>query len=149
METNCEQNHAWVPCPMHKAFEKDFISGEKRMDRFEDKIDDLIEGQMAQAIAIQALRDTLGNGIQGDLRRTRMGVEALEVQLKEVCTKYDAKFDEHDDMLLKFKWFRDWANGFKDSVIRKVLTITFIGGAVMGLVLLGAYVAGQVIEWCR
>ena len=132
---------AWVPCPLHDTVTKQIASdlerGEKRMDRFEGKIDQLLEGQSEQAISIKALQDIVQNGLTKDIRMTRDCTKQLEIKFTEICANYDSKFQEYDE----FSWFRKWANRMKNNIISKVLTITFIGGFLVGLVLLILWLA--------
>jgi len=106
------------------------------MERYERKIDDLLEGQAKQALAIQSLQGIIGNGLTGDMKRTREGVEELTIRMKDICVTYDARIAENDRQLAEFKWFRDWANKFKDGMIRKILTLAFYGGTVIGILYL-------------
>ena len=121
-------------CPLHTSVVRDFEQGEKRMDRFESKIDNLLTGQANQAVSIQALKDAIGNGLRGDIKRTMECVESLEAHITRVCTSYDAQLEAHDKALGDFKWFRDWANRFRDSLTVKLLTIAFLGGTIIGIV---------------
>ena len=131
----------WVPCPLHDTVTKQIASdlerGEKRMDRFEAKIDQLLEGQSRQAISIKALQDTVSNGLTTDIKSTHECTKQLEVKLTEVCAQYEARFKEYDD----FSWFRKWANRMKNSVVSKILTITFAGGFFIGIILVGLWIA--------
>ena len=65
-----ERRNKWLgyTCPVH---DQTFSNGEKRMDKFEEKIDKLLEGQSKQAVSIQALQDAIGNGIRADIKRFR------------------------------------------------------------------------------
>lgn len=121
------------PCPLHdmftKGIEKDLKAGEERMQRFEQKIDDLLKGQVEQALAIRTLQDAMQNGLRGEVKRTMECTENLSREFKDVCERYDVKMKEFDE----FHWFRTWANSFKDGLIKKLLTIAFIGGTAIGL----------------
>ena len=132
---------SWSPCPLHDTVTKQIASdlerGEKRMDRFESKIDQLLEGQTAQALSIKSLQDTVQNGLTSDIRMTRDCTKQLELKLTEICTGYDLKFKEYDE----FSWFRKWANRMKNNVISKILTITFIGGFFVGIILFGIWLS--------
>jgi hypothetical protein len=129
----------WTPCPLHDTVTKQIASdlerGEKRMDRFEGKIDQLLEGQSAQALLIKTLQDIVQNGLTSDIRMTRNCTEQLEVKFTQICANYDSKFQEYDE----FSWFRKWANRMKNNVISKVLTLTFAGGFLVGVVLLALW----------
>lgn len=124
------------PCSWRAGIMRTFEQGEKRMDRYETKIDDLLQGQSKQALAIQILSDAIGNGLRGDIKRTVEGMEKLGQTLAQVCNVYDVKLLNHEKELSEFKWFRDWANKFKDNAIRNVLTIAFLGGGAVGLIYL-------------
>jgi hypothetical protein len=107
------------------------------MDRFEQKLDVLLEGQSQQAIAIQSLKDTIGNGLSGDIRRTRESMEDLQEMVIETCKKYDRKFEEHDNLIVelnKFDWFRRMANRFRDHIIGKLLLMAVGGGVIFWLI---------------
>lgn len=130
-----ERRAGWVPCPKHDMFEKqierNFQSGEKRMDQLEKKIDALLAGQAQQALSIQDLHNAISNGLRGEIRRTKEATETIEEKVTTICVSYDEKFKELDD----FKWFRTWANRLKDGAITKVLTITMLGGFMIGVLL--------------
>jgi len=130
---------SFIKCAWHDemftAQAKDFAAGKARMDRFEDKIDALLRGQAAQAVSIQDLHATVNNGLKDKLNRTVTCVEEMKIEFKRVCIIYDEKFSEFDD----FKWFRDWANGFKDHAISTTLTVITLGGFVSGMLILFWY----------
>jgi hypothetical protein len=125
-----------TPCPRHDDVVRNFERGDERMNRFEAKIDDLLDGQAQQALSIQALKDTVGNGLTGEIRRTREGVDELSLKIKVICNNYDTKIAEHEAQLTEFRWFRDWANRFRDGLIRRVLTMAFYGGTIIGIIYL-------------
>lgn len=124
------------PCPFHEGLLRDLEFGEKRMERFENNIDKLLEGQAEQAMAIQRLELAIGNGLRGDIKRTMEEVLSLSKKVTQVCSSYDAKFAIHEKELSDFKWFREWANKFKDSLIKKFLTMAFVGGMIFTAVYL-------------
>jgi hypothetical protein len=142
-ETSSEffERRTWTPCPLHDTVTRQIASdlerGEKRMDRFEAKIDQLLDGQQAQALSIKTLQDTVQNGLTSDIRITRDSTKKLELKITEICTNYDSKFKEYDE----FSWFRKWANRMKNNVVSKILTITFIGGFLVGIMLLGLWIS--------
>ena len=146
-----ERRKDWSPCPLHESFEKqiekNLLAGEKRMERFEEKIDDLLKGQARQALAIQIMQDTLTNGLSGEIRRTMECTVELTGKLDSVCKKYDAKFKESDDLFKKladFDWFRKWANRTKDGVIGKLLSVIFLGGLAAGVIIVLVWLAKHV-----
>ncbi len=133
-----------VSCPKHDLFEKqiekNFLSGEKRMDQLEEKIDKLLSGQAEQALAIQSLHSTVSNGLRGEIRRTKECAESLEIAFTGVCKIYDEKFKEFDD----FRWFRVWANKTKDGAIAKILTVTATGGFIIGMLIVLLWLAKHI-----
>jgi hypothetical protein len=133
------ERRQFVPCPMHESVMADFERGEKRMDRFESKLDILIEKQQEQAVAIQKLNDSIGNGIRSEVQRTMTAVETLADKITEICKINDKKFLNGDLRLKKleeFAWFRNWVTGFRDKIILKIMTIVFGVGALIGIVYL-------------
>lgn len=130
-----ERRRDWSPCPKHNMFEKqiekNFQLGEKRMDQLEKKIDTLLTGQAQQALALQALHTTINNGLSGEIRRTKECAEKLEAHVEAICVTYDTKFKEFDE----FHWFRAWANSVKDGVTAKMLSLTILGGFVVGMII--------------
>lgn len=141
------ERRRFVPCPMHDAVIGDFERGEKRMDRFESKLDLLIEKQMEQAVAIQRLNDSIGNGIRSEVKRTMKVVEEMAERMTEMCRLNDKKFLDGDlrlKRLEEFAWFRNWMTSFRDRIMFKVLAVVFGAGAVIGLVYLIEKVAGVV-----
>lgn len=101
------------------------------MQRFEQKIDELLLGQVKINLEIQALQHSIGNGLSKDVRAATECIESLEVEFNRVCAKYDEKFIEVDN----FQWFRSWANGLKNKTVAVVLTITVVGGLAVSVVL--------------
>lgn len=133
------ERRQFVPCPMHDRVEADFERGEKRMDRFEEKIDILIERQQEQAVAIQKLNDAIGNGIRSDVRRTMKAVEEMASKMIEVCRTNDKRFADGEARLKtleEFAWFRNWVTGFRDKVMSRILAIVFGIGAMVGIIYL-------------
>lgn len=119
-------------CPRHEDVLRNFEQGDKRMERYERKIDDLLKGQEKHSVEIQELTGALKNGIRGDVNRMVTCMENLQADFKKACTSYDARLDDIDD----FKWFRDWANSFRNSLIKRLLTVAFVGGTVIGFIYL-------------
>lgn len=130
------ERRRFVPCPMHETLVADIRAdlerGEKRMDRFESKIDILIERQQEQAVSIQKLNDAIGNGMRSDIRKTMKSMDELKDVVAQACRNYDEQIRELND----FKWFRDWANRFRNNLVAWVLTFVFGMGAVIGLIYL-------------
>ena len=81
-------------CPLHSTVIKDFSKGEQRMDRLEQKIDDLLEGQRLQALSFQALQLSVENGLKKDIASTMETTRSLVDKLEAVCVSYDNKFKE-------------------------------------------------------
>lgn len=137
------ERRTFVPCPMHDALvtdiRDDLDKGEKRMDRFESKIDILIDRQAEQAIAIQKLNDAIGNGIKAEVSRTMKVVELMAEKIEAVCKFNDRRFANGDERLKKleeFQWFRTWVTAFRDKIMFKILAIVFGVGALIGAVYL-------------
>lgn len=139
------ERRRFVPCPMHESVMADFERGEKRMDRFESKIDILIERQQEQAVAIQKLNDAIGNGIRSDVRRTMKAVEDMAATVTEVCKSNEKRFANGETRLKKleeFAWFRNWMTKFRDKIMVRILAIVFGSGAIIGLIYLVEKCAG-------
>jgi hypothetical protein len=113
-------------CPLHDSVVRDFNNGDKRMQRYEDKIDKLIDGQNAQALAIEHLMSQLSNGIRHDLTRTMEGVGALDTRITLLCSTTEARLSA----LEKFTWFRDWMNRVRDHLLQNLVKLAFIGALV-------------------
>lgn len=124
------------PCPLHEGLLKDLEHGEKRMERLDNNVVEILKRQSAQDLAIQRIELAIGNGLRGDIRRTMEGVESLSAKVTQICQNYDAKLATHEKELSDFRWFRDWANKFKDSLIKKFLTMAFVGGMIFTAVYL-------------
>ena len=123
------------PCPLHEMFtkgiEKDLEAGEKRMQRFEEKIDNILKLQAQQTLDIVSIKNTIGNGLAKNISDTNVCIKSLESEFAKVCEKYDEKFVEFDE----FKWFRTWANGLKNKSISWALTFAILGGLAMSVFL--------------
>ena len=135
------------PCPLHEIFtkgiEKDLKAGETRMQRFEQKIDELLLGQVKINLEIQAMQHSIGNGLSKDVRVATKCIEKLETEFSRVCSIYDEKFIEVDN----FQWFRTWANGLKNKTVAVVLTITVAGGLAMSVVLSIIYLVMKIKDF--
>lgn len=134
------ERRRFVPCPMHDTLvsdiRDDFDRGDKRMDRIESKVDIILGKQAEQALAIQELKDKIGNGLTSDIKRTAETMAEIKTVMKDVCQRYEAQLQSHELTLSEFKWFRDFMNKLRNHVIFKILTIAIFGGLVAGIFIL-------------
>jgi len=127
-----------TPCPLHEGMMRDFEQGEKRMDRYETKIDDLLTGQSKQALSIQILNDAIGDGIRGDLQRTVEGVEGIKKKVDEMCTNFNNRLK----IVETFSWFGIWITSMRNHLFQNVLKLAFAGGALYALFYFGGKLIG-------
>jgi hypothetical protein len=144
--------HTLYPCPLHDLFvaglEKDLATGEKRMERFEQKIDSILAWQVKQNLEQQAMKmfidNALSNGLSKDIREVRDCMESIEGRFIVAQDGYAKKFAEFDD----FRWFRDWANGLKNKGISWILSLIVLGGlamsAFLGIIYLVLHMARKI-----
>lgn len=109
-------------CPLHSNVERDFARGEKRMERLELKVDELLEGQTKNVIAVQQLQDLLSNGIRGDVRRAAECVERVEA----LCVTYENRLTS----LEKFSWFRDSVTKLRDNFIENIIKLVALAAII-------------------
>lgn len=103
------------------------------MDRFEQKIDRLIEGQQEQALAIQNMRDIMEKVILEKLTKT---TDCL-AKLKD---RADGNHSDHEIRITKlegFGWFERAITKLRDNLVSNLLMLIGIGGILYAISLFG------------
>jgi hypothetical protein len=132
-----ERRHTGWGCPLHEQVVRDFDLGGRRMERYEEKIDDLIKGQNAQSLLVQ--------GLTSDMRQGMSLIQTMDGRLNDLCSKYDAKLCTHEDKIKefdKFSWFREWMNKLRTNFFEYIMTIALASA----LILIATHFGDQIIK---
>lgn len=128
-------------CPMHgvmfESIEKKFTDIDKTMKEIANRQIEYIKTQVRLEYAVS-------NGMRTDLMviRERLDTfcEGINEKVDNVYKKVDKVNDEVDaikdrvTILEAFKWFRDMANKFRETVIWNILKLAVVGGLIVSLI---------------
>lgn len=125
-------------CAMHgvmfESIEKKFTDIDRIMNEIADRQIEYIKSQAKLEYAIS-------NGMRTDIM-------VIRERLDTFCAGVDNEIKEikkRIDILEAFKWFRDIANKFRDTVIWSVLKLALAGGLIASIIYFGDKIKNWVV----
>ncbi len=119
---------------MFESIEKKFTDIDRIMNEIADRQIEYIKSQAKLEYAIS-------NGMRTDIM-------VIRERLDTFCAGVDNEIKEikkRIDILEAFKWFRDIANKFRDTVIWSVLKLALAGGLIASIIYFGDKIKNWVV----
>ncbi len=117
-------------CPMHGVM---FESIEKKFTDIDETMKEIANRQIEYIKTQARLEYAVSNGMRTDIMviRERLDTfcDGVDNEIKEIKKRID--------ILEAFKWFRDIANKFRDTVIWSVLKLALAGGLIASIIYFG------------
>lgn len=124
-------------CPMHElhmsAIEQRLAGVEGQQAKLFEKLDQVSERQIEYIKTQTRLEYAISNGMRTDIM-------VIRERLDTFCAGVDNEIKgikERINILEAFKWFRDIANKFRDTVIWSALKLALAGGLIASIIYFG------------
>jgi hypothetical protein len=138
---NPEVNIVDQYCKDHHAHQDAFLNGAQRMERIETQLLSVVGSQKVlmdrQYEYIQKI-----TGMERDVQETNKKLDAMNDIVKSIFQDYGKRIVAVEDSveeLNKFKWFRIWMTDMRDKLFKNMLTIAFMGGAGIAVIMVFTY----------
>lgn len=118
---------------MMDSYNKRFASLEDNYHDIKEKMDEISNRQLEYIKTQTRLEYAISNGMRTDIM-------VIRERLDTFCAGVDNEIKEikkRIDILEAFKWFRDIANKFRDTVIWSVLKLALAGGLIASIIYFG------------
>jgi hypothetical protein len=89
------------------------VAVEAQYSYIRERIDTIDERQIGQVQSLQAVHDTLNNGLADKINRT------IESTISKMCSQYEMRLKPIEE----FAWFRTWITGIKDGLFKKAVIL--------------------------
>jgi predicted nucleic acid-binding Zn-ribbon protein len=124
-------------CAMHEimmdSYNRRFASLEDNYHDIKEKMDEISNRQLEYIKTQTRLEYAISNGMRTDIM-------VIRERLDTFCAGVDNEIKEikkRIDILEAFKWFRDVANKFRDTVIWSALKLALAGGLIASIIYFG------------